>query len=97
MLWQGALLYLVVINILTWLLFAIDKRRSRRRQWRISERTLLFLSLFGGTPGAYLGRRMLHHKTRKQPFSTLLHGILILQVIALVGIIWLALSAGKYI
>ncbi len=94
--WQAAALYLLVINSLTILLFAVDKRRARRRQWRIPERTLLVFCLAGGIIGAYWARRKFRHKTRKQPFSAQLHGIATLQVLAAAGVIWLMLS-GKYL
>jgi len=94
--WQAATLYLMVINSLTILLFAVDKRRARRRQWRIPERTLLVFCLVGGTIGAYWARGKFRHKTRKQPFSTFLHGIAVLQVLVIAGAIWLMLS-GKYL
>jgi len=94
--WQAAALYLMVINIVTILLFAVDKHRARRRQWRISERTLLAVCLVGGTIGAYWARRKFRHKTRKQPFSNLLRSIAALQVLAAAGAIWLILS-GKYL
>lgn len=48
--------------------YAADKRAARRRQHRVSERTLLMLGLAGGWPGALLGQRWLRHKCVKQPF-----------------------------
>lgn len=50
--------------------YAIDKRAARRKQPRISERTLLMLGLAGGWPGALMGQRWLRHKSVKQPFLT---------------------------
>ena len=41
------------------------------------------MALVGGSPGAYAGRRLFRHKTRKQPFSSELHGIAIFQLLAL--------------
>jgi uncharacterized membrane protein YsdA (DUF1294 family) len=46
----------------------------------------------GGSPGAYLGRRLFRHKTRKQPFVSNLHGIAFLQVAGLCG--WFAWHLG---
>jgi len=94
--WMIVVLYLLGINLLTLALFALDKHRARRRRWRISEQSLLFFCLLGGTPGAYWARKKFRHKTRKQPFSTRLHMIALLQTAACVGIIWLILS-GKYL
>jgi uncharacterized membrane protein YsdA (DUF1294 family) len=50
---------------------------------RISEVNLLLLALIGGSPGAYAGRHLFRHKTRKQPFSNELHGIAALQLVGL--------------
>ncbi|TLP65853.1 DUF1294 domain-containing protein [Parasedimentitalea maritima] len=94
--WVLTALYLFTINALEILLLMLDKRRARLGLWRISERTLLTVALVGGTPGAYWSRQLFRHKTRKQPFSTLLHAIALLQLIAGTAIIWSALT-GKYV
>ena len=75
-------LTLIAINVLAFAAFGIDKARAERGAWRISEGTLLRLAFFGGTPGAYAGRALFRHKTRKQPFCANLHAIAVLQVIA---------------
>jgi len=63
---------LLPVNLVAFTLFAMDKRRARMGLRRLSERTLLLWALIGGTPGAFLGRHVFRHRTRKQPFSTLL-------------------------
>ncbi len=73
---------LAAINLAAFAAFGIDKARALRGEWRIRESTLLGLALLGGTPGAYAGRRVFRHKTRKQPFSGLLFAIAVLQVSA---------------
>lgn len=70
----------IIINVWTFMLFGIDKIKAENKSWRISEGSLLFWALVGGTPGAYAGRAVFRHKTRKQPFSDVLHGIAILQL-----------------
>ena len=52
---------------------------------RIPESGLLGLALIGGSPGALLARRLFRHKTRKEPFSTQLLVIVVLQIGAFVG------------
>ncbi|QRM55051.1 DUF1294 domain-containing protein [Sinorhizobium sp. BG8] len=63
---------LVAINFLTFLVFWWDKEAARAGEWRVRERTLLGLALVGGSPGAILAQRLLRHKTRKEPFASIL-------------------------
>ncbi|AOL93611.1 DUF1294 domain-containing protein [Porphyrobacter sp. LM 6] len=76
---------LIAVNFLAFAAFGIDKARAETGAWRISEGTLLRLAVFGGTPGAYAGRAVFRHKTRKQPFCSNLHAITVLQIIGLVA------------
>lgn len=73
---------LIALNFFAFAAFGIDKARAERGAWRISEGTLLRLAFFGGTPGAYAGRALFRHKTRKQPFCANLRSIAALQVFA---------------
>lgn len=78
--------YVAVINFVAFAAFGIDKISAQRGGWRISEASLLRLAFVGGSPGAYAGRRLFRHKTRKQPFSNELHGIAALQLLVLAGL-----------
>ena len=60
--------YLIVINIVTWIAFGLDKWKAKSGKWRITERTLLLLALAGGSLGALAGMIMFRHKTRKAKF-----------------------------
>ena len=73
---------LIAMNFFAFAAFGVDKSLAETGAWRISERTLLQLALFGGTPGAYAGRALFRHKRRKQPFSDQLHAIAGLQLVA---------------
>ncbi len=75
----------VSINLAAFAAFGIDKRRAETGDRRIREDTLLRLALLGGCPGAYAGRRLFRHKTRKQPFSDRLFTIAVLQIAAVAG------------
>lgn len=79
--------YLVVINLVTFIVFGVDKRRAIMQKWRISERTLLALSAAGGSAGAFAGMRLFRHKIRKPKFYLGVPGIFVLQVI-LGYVIW---------
>lgn len=60
--------YIVILNIAACASFGIDKKRARFGGWRIPEKTLFLLAVFGGSVGAWLGMYLFHHKTRKKKF-----------------------------
>ena len=80
-----AILVLLLINAWTMLRFWQDKQRALGGQRRIPESDLLGLALIGGSPGALLARHLFRHKTRKQPFSTQLMLIVVVQIGAAIG------------
>jgi len=73
-------LVLLVINLVAFASFGLDKQRARQGGPRVRERTLLFLALVGGIGGACLGRRHFRHKTRKGGFSITLALIALAQI-----------------
>jgi uncharacterized membrane protein YsdA (DUF1294 family) len=73
---------LILLNAWTFMLFGIDKLRAEAGTWRIAESTLLGFAFFGGSIGAFFGRRVFRHKTRKEPFSTELRRIAFLHAVA---------------
>ena len=78
---------ITAINLAAFALFGIDKAKARAGSWRVAESTLLMLAFLGGTIGAYAGRAVFRHKTRKQPFNSHLFTIAVLQVLGLGGLI----------
>ncbi len=83
-------LYLMMINIITYLAFAADKHRADRGLLRISEIHLLLLVTFGGGIGAVLAQERLDHMRDEQPFASQLVGLIGLQFGALLGVIGFA-------
>ncbi|MBB5711441.1 DUF1294 domain-containing protein [Sphingomonas xinjiangensis] len=83
-----ALASLLTVNFWTLLRFRDDKRRAVAGKRRVPERDLLTLALFGGTPAAFLARHLFRHKTRKQPFSTYLQLVAMVQLGAIAGLAW---------
>lgn len=79
------LIYIISINILSFLLFGIDKYKAIKNKYRIPEKVLLLISLFGGSIGSILGMIIFHHKTKKIKFK-LIPIILIVQIILLMYI-----------
>ena len=60
---QAFLYSLIVLNIVTFLVYGIDKWKAKQGSWRISEATLLILAVIGGSICALLGMKVWHHKT----------------------------------
>lgn len=81
------LIAFVALNGWTMLRFWQDKKRAQAGERRIAEADLLGLALIGGSPGAFLARRIWRHKTRKEPFSTRLKLIAALQAGAAIGLL----------
>ncbi|MBE6260590.1 MAG: DUF1294 domain-containing protein [Prevotella sp.] len=71
---------LIVINVLTFLVYGIDKWKAKQGSWRISEATLLILAVLGGSIGALLGMKIWHHKTLHKKFKYGLPLILLVQI-----------------
>lgn len=63
------LIYLLIINIIAFIMYGIDKWKAHRKQWRISEKMLLFLAVIGGSAGALAGMYIFHHKTLHKKFT----------------------------
>lgn len=60
--------YLLFINLLTLVAYWTDKQKAKKNKWRISEKTLLFLTAIGGSVGALIGMFAIRHKTRHIKF-----------------------------
>ena len=72
--------YLIVINVVTFTVYGIDKLKAKQGSWRISEATLLILAVIGGSIGAMLGMKVWHHKTMHKKFKYGLPLILLVQI-----------------
>ena len=72
--------YLFGINLLTFLIYGIDKWKAKKDKWRIPEATLLLLAALGGSIGALLGMSVFHHKTRHKKFIIGVPLILLAQI-----------------
>ena len=75
--------YLIAINLFTFAAFGIDKAKAEAGGRRISEANLLTWAMIGGSPAAYAARALFRHKTRKQPFTSHLHMIVVIQLAVL--------------
>jgi uncharacterized membrane protein YsdA (DUF1294 family) len=78
---QTLLYLLIIINIVAFLVYGIDKWMAKQGYWRISEATLLILAVIGGSIGALLGMEIWHHKTMHKKFKYGLPFILLAQIV----------------
>jgi uncharacterized membrane protein YsdA (DUF1294 family) len=60
---------LLVINLFGFILMGIDKSRAKKRQFRISERTLWIVAICGGAVGSTIGMNVFRHKTKYRTFQ----------------------------
>ncbi len=81
-------LYLVIINLTGFMMMGIDKRKARKRAWRIPEATLFVIALVGGSLGTTIGMHVFHHKTRHWYFLYGMPAILFLQIAIVVILIY---------
>ena len=75
---------LLVVNIISFICFGVDKYKAQKGKWRISEKTLLLLAICGGSIGAFLGMKTFHHKTKHNKFKFSVPIILFLHILILI-------------
>ena len=84
---KNILIYLVIINLITFLAMYIDKKRAKWGKWRIKESTLFTLVLLGGGIGGIAGMHTFRHKTKKMRFVIGFPAIVIVEIICVI-IFW---------
>lgn len=77
---QILFVYFVLINIVTFFFFAIDKFKASGEYRRTPEKVLWLLSLIGGSIGALGAMHLFRHKTKKHSFQAVLLLIIVLQI-----------------
>ena len=75
------MIYLVMINVLSFFIMGLDKVKAKKQRYRISENTLLFIALIGGSLGSYLAMYCFHHKTTHIKFYMGIPLILFIQIL----------------
>ena len=73
--------YLLIVNIVAFGMYGVDKQKAIRKQWRIPEAQLLGVAAIGGSVGALFGMQFFHHKTKKWKFRIGVPAILAVQLI----------------
>ena len=85
---QNICLYLLLINLIGFIIMYIDKRKAQKQTWRIPEKTLLYITLLGGGIGSIIGMYTFRHKTQKVKFLLGFPIITIIEIIFLIYFIW---------
>lgn len=73
------------LNLLTFVVYAMDKGAAQSGQWRVPEKNLHLLALAGGWPGAWLAQQMLRHKSSKAEFRAVYWGTVLLHCAGLLA------------
>jgi len=81
------LIYLAIINITSFYMMWLDKRKARKKQWRIAEGTLFTLAVIGGSIGVIAGMWTLRHKTKHKNFIWGMPLVLVIQFLVFLTII----------
>jgi uncharacterized membrane protein YsdA (DUF1294 family) len=74
--------YLLAVNVLTFIVYGVDKWKAQRGRWRVPEATLMGLAALGGSVGAWLAMQIFRHKTQKKKFRYGVPALFVLQVAA---------------
>lgn len=82
---QILFIYLIIINLVAFAAYGVDKWKAIKDKWRIPEKTLILLAAIGGALGAYAGMRYFRHKTQHKKFTICVPLFLILWII---GLVW---------
>ena len=84
---QAVLAYVIVVSLVLFILMYTDKQKAIKQQWRISEKTLFTLAIFGGAIGGVLGMYIFRHKTKHNRFAFGFSLLAALQLFAIVQLL----------
>ena len=75
------LLFCIIgVNVITFVVYGVDKLKAKKGKWRVPETTLLLLAIIGGSVGAWCGVKVWHHKTKHLKFKYGIPFIMAVQV-----------------
>lgn len=83
---QFITIIIILINIITFILMIMDKRRSILKNYRIKEVHLFFGAICFGSVGIFLGMHLVRHKNRKWYFNLGIPLLIIQQIITIYGV-----------
>ncbi len=76
-------------NLIVFCVYGYDKRCAIKDKWRVPEKVLIGLALFGGSVGAYLGMTIFRHKTKHTKFTVLVPLFLLIHIVM---VVWLVIG-----
>jgi uncharacterized membrane protein YsdA (DUF1294 family) len=85
------IIYVIVINLVTFFMMGYDKKQAQRTKWRVPEKRLFLLAAIGGAVGGWLGMRAWRHKTQHASFAV---GFPLLMVLNAICIFWCIRTFG---
>ncbi len=77
------------VSLLTYIAYAMDKKRAIKGSWRISEKMLHSFEILGGAMGAFIAQQILHHKNQKFSYQLIFWAINILHIAGWAIFFWL--------
>lgn len=78
------LVYLLIVNALSFILMLVDKIKAKKNLWRIPEATLFLVAAIGGSIGSILGMYTFRHKTKHVSFLLGMPLILAVQIVIVI-------------
>ena len=86
--------YVIVINVITLMIYGIDKWKAKHSKWRIPEAILLIMAAVGGSIGAWTGIKLFHHKTLHKKFK---YGVPAIFLIQLGIVVFIYLKTNNFV
>ncbi len=81
------ILFELVMSLVAFILYGVDKRKAVKGAYRISEACLISLAVFGGALGAFLAMALFRHKTKHVKFTL---------TVPLLSVVWLVITAKSF-
>lgn len=78
------ILYILIINLIGFLIMGVDKFKAKKGFWRTPEKTIFTITLLGGGIGTVTGMYLFRHKTKKMKFTIGLPTILISEIVLII-------------
>lgn len=86
--------YMILMNIIGIMVMYLDKRKAKNKKWRISENSLIFIAIFGGSIGILFGMIFFKHKLNKSKFKYGVPFIYVIQKLVTIMITHMSFHIG---